>query len=163
MFKLVILDLDGTLWDHWDASKLEPPFRLINRDTLVDRKGEKLRLYPGVRTFLYSLRKCRLKVTVASWNKPSIILPILDILDLMRFLNFYIIEYHDRKDLMIRKIINWYERECEEIKPSEIVYIDDRDIHIKQIRENIGEVFFIMIWRDVRGYNEILEILGCVE
>ena len=81
----------------------------------------------------------------------------------MRFLNFYIIEYHDRKDLMIKKIINWYERECEEIKPSEIVYIDDRDIHIKQIRENIGEVFFIMIWRDVRGYNEILEILGCAE
>jgi len=27
MFKLVILDLDKTIWDHEDATSLKPPFK----------------------------------------------------------------------------------------------------------------------------------------
>jgi len=35
-----------------------------------------------------------------------------------------------------------------EIQPSDIVYVDDRDIHIREIWENIGPVRFIQFGKD---------------
>ncbi len=35
---LLILDLDGTLWDHEDASRLTPPYE-FHGDYLIDSNG----------------------------------------------------------------------------------------------------------------------------
>ncbi len=43
--------------------------------------------------------------------------------------------------------------------PREIIYIDDRDIHIDEIRELVGEVNSIKAWRDFKSYKELIEII----
>ncbi len=47
-----------------------------------------------------------------------------------------------------------------EIQPSDIVYVDDRDIHIREIWENIGPVRFIQFGKDVKCFTELVEALS---
>ena len=37
--RLVILDLDLTLWDNPDISKTSPPYRRVVKDAIMDSKG----------------------------------------------------------------------------------------------------------------------------
>ncbi len=46
------------------------------------------------------------------------------------------------------------------LKPESIVYIDDRDIHIGEIKEKVGNVLFLQAWRDFRDFNEALKLIA---
>jgi len=157
--KLVVLDLDGTLWDHLDASSLKPPFKLVSRDVVEDSRGCRLRLYPGVREFLRYVKGLGVALAVASWNDPSIVMPIMDALGLTQYFNYVGIEYHPGKHLVIAKIVEWYRRSLGGIEPGEILYVDDRDIHIDDVRRYVGGVKFVRMWVDVKDFKELASVV----
>ena len=43
------------------------------------------------------------------------------------------------------------------LKPEEILYVDDRDLHVNKVREKVGAIHFIQMWIDAKKPEEILE------
>lgn len=52
---LVILDCDDTLWNHPDVPSTKQPYTKADENTLIDIRGEQLRLNLGARDFLERL------------------------------------------------------------------------------------------------------------
>ncbi len=157
--KLVVLDLDGTLWDHMDASSLLEPLETIDHNTVVDSKGEVLRLYPDARWFLEKLWELGLPVAIASWNHPDITVKILELLGVKKYFSYLGIEPHPHKYKVLLKIMDWYKHKYGYIHPGEILYVDDRRIHLEEIHERIGQVMFIQMWKYLPGFRELYEYI----
>ena len=104
-FKVVIFDLDGTIWDHEDISTLSSPFRVISEEIIEDSKGTQVKIYPYVRDTLRELKSLGLILAIASWNKENIALEALKAFNLIDFFDYYCIEYHPMKEKMIKKIL----------------------------------------------------------
>ncbi|WP_456367228.1 magnesium-dependent phosphatase-1 [Thermococcus sp.] len=153
--KLLVLDLDGTLWDHEDASRLVPPFE-FRGDCLIDALGEKLCLFSGVREFIEWASR-RFLLTIASWNVEERIRPILEGFGLWDYFLFPKIEGHPNKADMIMRTLNELISGGYPIET--VVYVDDRDIHLDEIRMNIPEIEFIHMWVDVGSFEELKELL----
>lgn len=55
--------------------------------------------------------------------------------------------------------MNFYDDLIEEgiyVTPEEVVYIDDRTIHLEDILKHVGNVVFIRMWREIRNFDELL-------
>ncbi len=157
--KLIVLDLDGTLWDHLDASSLVEPLKVIDHDTVVDSRGEILRLYPHARWFLEKTWSLGLPLAVASWNYPEITVKILELLCIKKYFSYLGIEPHPHKYKVLLKIIEWYKHKYGYIQPSEILYVDDRRIHLEEMYKYIGQVMFLQMWEDIPGFRELYEYI----
>ncbi len=153
--RLLVLDLDGTLWDHEDASQLTPPYE-FHGDSLTDAYGEELRLFPGVREFL-EWASGRFILTIASWNVEERVRPILEGFGLWDYFTFPKIEGHPNKADMIRRTLEELASIGYEI--DEVIYVDDRDLHIDEIKMTLPEVEFVHMWVDVRSFEELRELL----
>lgn len=161
--KLVVFDADKTLWTHPDISSLFLPFKLVSRDSLTDANGETFQLFDGVRELLEALENRKVINTIASWNRPE---PVKDALRLFGIDHFFKIvkaEFHPEKYLMIESIISELARTGIEFNVHEILYVDDRILHLEQIRKKIGPIHFIQMWVDVKAHNEIMEYVEKLE
>jgi len=154
--RLVILDGDGVLWDHPDLSALSLPFRVGNRDTIVDAHGERVRLIKGVRKLLRMLAKQGIIVTLATWNKPEHVTQALQLFKVDEC--FRVVEacFHPDKHLMIKNILEKLMDEGVTIEPDQILYVDDRTVHIADVRKEVGDVRFLQMHVDVKDPLEIL-------
>jgi len=153
--KLLILDLDGTLWDHEDASALVPPYE-FNGDCLTDSTGQKLCLFPGVREFLEWASE-RFILSIASWNVEKKVRPILEGFGLWHYFAFPKIENHPNKGDMIVRTLK--ELEILGYKVEEAIYVDDRDIHIGEVKTAVPSIRFVHMWRDAKSFEELRELL----
>ncbi|USH00557.1 magnesium-dependent phosphatase-1 [Thermococcus argininiproducens] len=149
--KLLILDLDGTLWDHYDASRLTPPFK-VNRNELVDSYGNKLRLFEGAREFL-EWAKDRFLLSIASWNVEELVRPILEEFGIWHYFVFPKIENHPNKADMILRTLKQLQTIGYEI--NEVIYVDDRTLHLEEVKRAIPEIKFVHMWRDVKNFEEL--------
>jgi magnesium-dependent phosphatase-1 len=61
---------------------------------------------------------------------------------------------------MIKKILTNLEMSGKRIYPEEVLYIDDRDIHLIDVRENIGEVNFLKFGYDVKSWQDVINKLN---
>jgi len=66
LFRLVVLDLDDTLWQGDCVSLNRGPYALTNPTECVDTSGRSLRLFPEVPTILVALRAAGCTLAVAS-------------------------------------------------------------------------------------------------
>ncbi|NJE60593.1 magnesium-dependent phosphatase-1 [Thermococcus sp. 21S7] len=153
--KLLVLDLDGTLWDHEDASRLTPPYE-FHDDYLVDSTGEKLHLFPGVRGFL-EWASGRFVLSIASWNVEEKVRPILEGFGLWDYFRFPKIENHPNKGDMIARTLR--ELELSGYDVGGVIYLDDRDIHIEDVKTTVPSIRFIHMWRDVKSFEELKKLL----
>ena len=153
--KLLVLDLDGTLWDHEDASRLVPPFRVYG-DRVVDAYGEELNLFPGVREFLKWAGE-RFLISIASWNLEEFVRPVLEALNLWDYFLFPKIEGHPDKAAMIERTMA--ELRAAGYDVDEVIYVDDRTIHVDEIMEIIPNLRFIHMWVDVGSFEELKKML----
>lgn len=154
--RLVVFDADKTLWDNPNASSLELPFKRVGEDSLVDARGNRLNLFSSIRELLQVLRSEGIVLALATWNKPEQIKEALRILELEPFFRYVAAEFHPRKHLLLRETLKNLSDEGTHLKPEEILYVDDRDIHLKDIRKTVGRVAFLQMWKDVTHPNEIL-------
>ncbi len=157
--KLVALDLDGTLWDCEDISLLTPPFRRVEGGVLVDSKGREVRVREGVEDFLKWCVSKGLTLATLSWNDPEKALEALEALGLLKYFRYHAIEYHPRKHEMLLKLLRRLRNEGINVRPEEVVYVDDRDIHVDDMVKHVGTVKFLHFGIDVRDFHELRKVL----
>ncbi|RFA98515.1 magnesium-dependent phosphatase-1 [Pyrobaculum aerophilum] len=158
---LIALDLDGTVWDHHDISSLYPPFKRVSPLKIQDSRGAEVTLRKHVRDFLQWARNSGHIITTLSWNDFQVAYQALRAFEIDAYFHYLVIEPHPRKDKMLYYLLRRIKAERGvEIKPQDIVYIDDRDIHIREIWENIGPVRFIQFGIDVKCFLEIIPLLS---
>ncbi|MDH5770118.1 MAG: magnesium-dependent phosphatase-1 [Candidatus Bathyarchaeota archaeon] len=159
VIRLVVFDADMTLWDHFDVSSLKLPFKRVDENSLVDAKGASFSLFNGIRELLQELKKMRIMVALATWNKPEHVSEAIHLLEMEQFFTSVESEFHSGKHLLIKKILSKLSKEGIQVKPGEILYVDDRNIHLRDIRDTVGKVAFLQMWKDVKAPYEILAYL----
>ncbi len=152
--KALFIDLDGTVWDYHDISSLEPPFRLVDKDVIEDQHSVRVKLMPGIRTLLAEAKKLGIVIAALSWNIPERAIEALKSFNIIDYFDKLHIEPHPHKGVVMA-------RGLEElgIAPSFVLYVDDRDTHIDEIREIVGDVMFVQFGKDVKSHLELLEII----
>ncbi len=159
MIRLVVFDADGTLWEHSDISSLSPPFSKIDENTLIDRKGVEIRLFPDVKRLLNELTTREIIVSMASWNKPEPVFEALRKLDILHYFTHPKVEFHPNKHEMMKGLLTDLEAEGTAVKPEEILYIDDQTWHIEKIRKHIGAIHFLQFGVDITAIIDVLKFL----
>jgi len=145
MVKIVIFDLDLTLWNHPDASALTPPFEKLDESTLVDSKGEELKLHKCARMILGFLKKKGYKLAIASWNEYDIVIQVLRMLDLVKYFDFIVIKPHFRKEEMVEEILEFFKNNNIE----SVYFIDDNLELINRVKKKFPWVKTIVFGFEV--------------
>ncbi len=152
--KAVMLDLDGVVWDHKDISSLIPPFKVVKDGVISDRAGVEVRLREGVKEFLSWAREQGLIVVTVSWNDPEVATEAIKSFGLQEYFMRNYIEPHPHKGVLIMRAVKELG-----LEPEEVVYVDDRDIHLREVRELVGNVTFIKFGKGVKDFNELIKVL----
>jgi len=159
LIHLVVFDADGTLWEHSDISSLSPPFSKIDENTLINRNGIEIRLFPDVKRLLKELTARGIIVSMASWNKPEPVFEALRKLDILHYFTHPKVEFHPNKHEMMKGLLTDLEAEGTAVKPEEILYIDDQTWHIEKIRRDIGAVRFLQSGVDIAKIVDVLKFV----
>lgn len=155
---LLFIDLDGTIWDHPDVSTLKPPFHRLSEDTIRVSEGAEIHLNHEIVRLIEWARARGAVVSTLSWNKPSHALAALEAFGLTRLFDYHAIEPHSDKGEYAARIVEAVEREYGiRLKPCQIVYIDDRRIHLEGVRERLGPIIFLQAWKDFKSLEEAKE------
>ncbi|GCC16982.1 hypothetical protein chiPu_0021464 [Chiloscyllium punctatum] len=64
--KLVVFDLDYTLWPFWVDTHVDPPFRKERNGKIVDSAGRTINLYAEVTEVLQTLQRDGIQIAAAS-------------------------------------------------------------------------------------------------
>ncbi|MGQ9552268.1 MAG: magnesium-dependent phosphatase-1 [Candidatus Bathycorpusculaceae bacterium] len=163
VIRLVIFDADKTLWSHSDISMLALPFRLINGNAISDANSETFCLFEGIRELLSELQRRNVIVALASWNEAEPVKEALRLFGIEKFFKIVKAEFHPNKHFMIEDILSELLNEGIKIKPEEILYVDDRTIHLERIVERIGPLHFVQMWVDAKTPDEILKLIEHIQ
>ncbi|MCE4604718.1 MAG: magnesium-dependent phosphatase-1 [Aeropyrum sp.] len=137
---LLLLDLDGTLWDHLDISSLTPPFRRVGEDVIEDSMGERVRLFRYMVNLAVWARDMGAGVVSLSWNDREKALAALRAFGVEEVFDWHVIEPHPWKG----KALSRFLRESGlDIPPERMIYFDDRDIHLDDIYSHVGRVRYV--------------------
>jgi len=153
--KLIILDLDGTLWSHKDISSTSPPFTRIDDETLVDSANNFVRLDSCARRLLESAKKKGILLAIASWNNPDIALQALRVLGLDGFFDFPVVEPHPGKNRMVEKILAELGVDAEDA-----VFVDDTEYMVELVRARFPGMSVYRVGGDIRDLCELMDKLG---
>ena len=83
----------------------------------------------------------------------------LEKLGIMDLFDYHETEFSPAKDQRILHLLDVLREKGTTISPDRIVYVDDRDIHMDDIRQNVGNIVFLHIWKEVRNYEEARAII----
>jgi magnesium-dependent phosphatase-1 len=157
--KLVILDLDRTLWDHHNVTELRAPFSRVDAQTVADADGVPVRLQPGARELLDTLRERGILISIASWNEPAPAFAILETLGLRDYFVHPKVEFHPYKERMVSDLVQELTAEGVRVRPEEILYVDDRALHFKRVRHAVGPVQTLQAGVDIRDLRDVIGYL----
>ncbi|QKQ99522.1 magnesium-dependent phosphatase-1 [Metallosphaera tengchongensis] len=156
MIKLVIFDADKTLWDHYNISEFQDPLTLAGRDVVVDSKGRTLSLFPNVRKTLEELRRRGVRLAMATWNFPHKTDKVLKALELYDYFDLIVSRDYPYKFVMISEIIREFRKRNLNLKPEEILFVDDRRAHFGNVWIYVGKVNCLEMWKDISDHLEII-------
>lgn len=152
---LLFLDLDGTIWDHLDVSMLNPPFQKVGENVIRDSNGEEIHLHADMIKILKWAKSNGAFTSTLSWNKPSHALSALEAFGIKELFDYHAIEPHPAKEEYAWKIIKTIEKRHKiKLKPCQIVYIDDRKIHLEGIARRLGKIIFLQAWKDFKSFED---------
>ncbi|MGC8601718.1 MAG: magnesium-dependent phosphatase-1 [Thermoprotei archaeon] len=158
-YRLVVLDVDGTIWDYPKTSSVLPEPIKLGHDYFSAADGTTVRLREGIRDFLEACRQNGIYVSLASWNDPELPTRALKGLGLMGYFSHPKIEPHPYKDLMLKEIYADFTKEGVTILPKETVFIDDREIMVERVRSAFPDVLGLVYGVDFFSYFALKEIL----
>jgi len=156
---LLAIDLDGTIWDHLDISLVYPPYKKEGDGVLTNDKGEKVRLNKEAVEFIKWAKQNGAIVASLSWNKPDHVFKALDTFGISDLFDYHATEYTDEKDRRLLELLRRLSTNGIKIPICNVVYVDDRDIHIEDIRKNVGDVLFIHIWNKISDFSEARKVI----
>jgi magnesium-dependent phosphatase-1 len=154
---LLLMDLDGTMWDHKNVSDLEPPFKRVSETRVIDSRGIVVNLFTETVKILIWARSSGAIISSLSWNIPEKALAVLEAFGIRDLFHYNMIENHPNKDVMISKLLETLRSNGVSIPLCRIVYIDDRTIHLDNIYRSIGRIVFLQAWRDFTNHREAIE------
>lgn len=156
---LLIVDLDRTIWDCHDISSLTPPFRKKDEYVIEDSHGVEVRIYPDFVRVLEWAKSTGAVVAVVSWNVESKAIEALKVAGISRLVDFYVVENHPRKDLMVLKLIDTLRRTHHKGVVNCSVYIDDMEVFLEQVSKVIPGICTVKAWQDFSDFNSFLSCL----
>ncbi|HEY3247003.1 MAG TPA: magnesium-dependent phosphatase-1 [bacterium] len=157
--RLVVLDCDLTLWDHPNVSELRSPFTRANDETVADADGIQIRLFPGARALLEGLRERGVLISIASWNRPEPVFEILQLLNLADFFARPKVEFHPYKEKTIAALLDELRSEGIVLAPDEVLYVDDRAMHLRRVMAAVGPIHTLEMGRDITELKQVLDFI----
>ncbi len=152
--KMVVFDLDRTIWDHEDISATTPPYRALDASRIADSGGTIVTLRSGVRELLGWLLERGALLAVVSWNVEWIAVEALKSFGIHSYFSFLIIEFHPRKDRMFEKLFR-----ASGLGPKNAIYIDDDEGMVRLVKKRYPEIHTILYLRDARSMGELRRLL----
>ena len=156
---LLMMDLDGTVWDHLDISSVRPPYRVAGPGRIENQDGIVITVFPAAIEFIRWCRSNGAITCTLSWNHREYVMEALEKLGIMDLFDYHETEFSPAKDQRILHLLDVLRNKGITISPDRIVYVDDRDIHMDDIRQNVGNIVFLHIWKGVRNYEEARAII----
>jgi len=158
-YKLVILDLDGTVWDYAKTSSdLPEPIR-VEGNTVTAGDGTTLRLRDGLRDFLAGCAEKKVFVSLASWNNPTLPTKILKALGLIDYFVHPKVEPHPYKEVMIKGILDEFKKDGIGVSPEETVFVDDREVMVERVKQYFPSITALLFGVDVKSYAELNRVI----
>lgn len=157
-FKLLAVDLDKTLWDHPDISSTTPPYRRVDADSIVDSRGEVVKLREGARRVLTDLKGRGVVLAVVSWNTYEKAVEALRELELLPLFELVIVEPHPHKDLMFGKLLKWASGRG--IGPGDVVFVDDNPRMVEKVKRAWPEVTTLRFGLDIESFEELYKFFS---
>lgn len=157
---LLFMDLDGTIWDNLDVSSLRMPFRKLNQESISDASGTVVTLVHGVRDFLKWARDSGAIISTCTWNDPAHAMSALEAFSLKPYFDYFQITTDSRKDKIMKELLELLHKKKIHIDHRNIFYLDDRDIHIEEIRHLIPEINFLYMGVHVRNLESARKIIS---
>lgn len=154
---LLLMDLDGTVWDHKDVSATHPPFTRIGDFSIRDEQGEVITINKNAIDFLEWARSNDAIVSTLSWNHEEIAADAIRGLGLTGNFDFLAISPDPDKATLLENLLNKLNKDGVHIDSNRLVYVDDRDIHMKQMLEKFPEIIFIHMWKKTMNFEEAKE------
>ncbi len=152
--KVAVFDLDRTIWDHEDVTSMKPPFKKIENGKIVDTTGDMINLYPCMEDFLKCLREKGLKIATASWNVYDKAYQALEALDLTKYFDYFVIEFHPRKEEMIEKIMKKFN-----VSEEEIIFFDDNPKIVERVLKVHKKLNIVHIGTDIVNICDFYKLL----
>jgi magnesium-dependent phosphatase-1 len=159
MTKLVVFDLDETLWTlpGGYCALMEAPFRR-NGDRVRDASGYQLALRPDARPTLDALERRGFLLSVASRSTPETAGEILKLLGLLDRFLCPCFAWQD-KDLSLSRVLkDLEEKEGIHLAPSEVLLVDDWPSNIRDAAK-VG-VPGLVFGQQIHSLSEILNYLN---
>ncbi|KAF9267016.1 magnesium-dependent phosphatase-1 [Marasmius fiardii PR-910] len=146
MPKLVVFDLDYTLWDLWIDTHVTGPLRREKNthNEVLDKYGETVSFYKHVPGILHRLRKEGVKIAVASRTSASALA--------RQALQLLLVPPPSKSDERAEKAIDFFDQ-------SEI-YPGSKLTHMKRLHEKTGIPYSEMVFYDDEHRNKETEQLG---
>lgn len=169
---LLAIDLDKTLWDCSDISKLSLPFEKRSKYLFSDSQGSLVKVHSEIVELLGWARSNGAVVSVISWNEENKAVEALKVSNVIELIDFYVIENHPRKDLMALKLHRELSRKNLGEVTKCIVYIDDMEPFLRQVSQVFPNACTLRAWKDftdaISLYKRVCECLTkcnmpCVE
>jgi len=153
------MDLDGVLWDNLDISSVSRPYFKVGDGMIENREGVRIRVNREAVAFIKWAKENGAIVSTLSWNIPENALEALEKLGVINLFDYQGIEYNPRKYERLLNIITSLRNKGVSIRPEDVVYVDDRDIHVNEIRKYVGNIVFIHLWKEVKDFDEARKVV----
>ena len=157
-FKLIIFDLDETLWTIQQKilGPVKGPFRLINAHEAVGETAN-VRLFTGVRSLLNNLQRLHKHVSLASRSDPEICEELLQLFDIQQHFTYPQYGWQQKSHAVLNIMKAYHDVEKEVIKPGEVLFIDDWPSNVEAVQETGAAT--LLFGRDIRSIQELASIL----
>jgi magnesium-dependent phosphatase-1 len=131
--KLIVLDVDGTIWENSFNPNRSSPFTRTESGDLLTGDGEVIKLNPGLLELLNQAKEKGAICSLASIGDPDIVLSIMEKFQL-KFVHPQL--GWNGKDVMIEEILRKLELEDGiKLSDTEILFIDDDEKELMKVGE----------------------------
>jgi magnesium-dependent phosphatase-1 len=152
---VVFLDLDGTLWDHLDITAASPPFTRISESIISDSLGVRISLLPGAVDFIKWVRSSGGIISTCSWNEYDKAIGALEAYGIVHLFDYQKVSTNPKKYLLMEEVISKLVQKGVSVRMDRLFYLDDRDIHISDVKVRFPELTFFLMWKNGTNYESV--------
>ncbi|KAF7988503.1 hypothetical protein HCN44_001076 [Aphidius gifuensis] len=128
--KLLVFDLDYTLWPFWVDTHVTPPFKKGKDNCVVDAQGKKIKFYPDVPELLKKLKNDGYEIGIASrTSEIKGANQLLKLFDWDKYIDYKEI-YPGCKITHFKKIKN-----ASGVNYEDMIFFDDENRNIRDLTE----------------------------